>query len=189
MHHVGFLKQPCTHLHLDDVLLLTLWTLARTHTGPVKSTSKPSDKTGCLTHSHKPTNPHKHVNSHSKWATHTHFFFSPWDTRAPYSRKLCQDHVRLGRHTWTHAATGLTLWAGEYTLKIMFAFTRANHLREQHHTLPTTHHFTSSHCFHHICQSCSHSTALWVMGLSSLVGFCRSLSAGESQKNTKSETH
>ncbi len=141
------------HLHLDDVLLLTLWTLARTHTGPVKSTSKPSDKTGCLTHSHKPT--HTNMSTAIQNEPHTHIFFSLWDTHAPYSRKLCQDHVRLGRHTWTHAATGLTLWAGEYTLKIMFAFTRANHLREQHHTLPTTHHFTSSHCFHHICQSLS----------------------------------
>ncbi len=105
-----------------------------------------------LTHTNQPTQTCQQPFKMS----HTHtFFFSPWDTHAPDSRKLCQDHVRLGRHTWTRAATGLTLWAGEYTLKIMFAFTRANHLREQHHTLPTTHHFTSSHCFHHICQSLS----------------------------------
>lgn len=93
-----------------------------------------------LTHTNQPTQTCQQPFKMSH--THTHIY-SPWDIHAPDSRKQCQDHVRLGRHTWTHVATRLTLWAGEYTLEIMFAFTRANHLREQHHTLPTTHHTTS----------------------------------------------
>lgn len=163
MHHVGFLKQPCTHRHLHDVLLLTLWTLAHTHTGPVKSTSKPSDKTGCLTHSHKPT--HTNMSTAIQNEPHTHIF-SPWDTHTPDSRKQCQDHVRLGRHTYTHVATGLTLWAGEYTLEnhVYVHSSKPSERATPHAAHNTPHHFTGSHCFHHICQSCSHSTALWAMG-------------------------
>ncbi len=152
--------------HTDNSTMFFCWhyELSLTHTlGPSSLLLNRATRLAAwLTHTNQPTQTCQQPFKMSH--THTHFFTlrhtctrlkktvsRSCQVRQTHMDTRCNRTDFMGRriHAWNHVCVHSS---------------KPSERATPHAAHNTTHHFTGSHCFHHICQSCSHSTALWATG-------------------------